>query len=743
MFFFSKLKQKLAKQTFTKSQKSILAIFSVACFFIFFYPHVATAADIFPTGEELIVVPILKIALKITGFLLSMAEAIFQWIVNPTNMKAVIDNKIIYQIWRTVRDVFNVAFIMVLLFSAFATIFQSAANFNYKKVLLNLVIMALLVNFSYPIARFIIDASNMMMYGFLGKIGGSNSFLAIIEASKLDKIFQAGTGDKPDTLLLLVTVIFTFIFAITLLIIAILLVIRTITLAVYVIFSPIAFVGSILPGTALAEAGSKWWKDFMQQCFAGPIMVFMLYVALEMIKAIYDSKGSMDKIVMKQVASSGDFAPTLGDLISSASFFSIPIIILWLGIIKAQESGIHGAKAVVGAGTKLMKNVGMKVSGGQFIKDTHKAYSSRRAKAKEDSWANKLGGNLGSQQDRLRGKFIGGTDARLRYNADQLAKVKKETERNDMTNLAPDQLNQISQSGNKHAQAAALQELANRNILDMNNPASAAAYQRMRDEFGTTSQVFNQINNKLKAFDPVSAFAHIDPTNANSQERNDRMTEYINSNQFDAKKLNANSLGNENFMNLAFREGAINNTDLEELRKKSPTHERNIIRSLGRIAGQADLGDIADIDTRRQAALTGSTNTANTQVQRDAFAAEATQLDNQLRVARSVQTAHFAQTGNFHTNLASAASRAHIISRLDEKTAKRMTLATLSGPGMEDEFAGNINANKYKAIITQLDSDAVQEQLHRHVRNNIAAGPSGVRNNHKANTDPELSGMYP
>jgi hypothetical protein len=748
MFFFSKLKQKLAKQTFTNSQKSVLAIFSVACFFIFFYPHVATAADIFPTGEELIVVPILKLALKFTGFLLSLAETIFQWIVNPANMKAVIDNKIIYQIWRTVRDVFNVAFIMVLLFSAFATIFQSAANFNYKKVLLNLVIMALLVNFSYPIARFIIDASNMMMYGFLGKIGGSNSFLTIINESGLDQIFTPTTKD-PDTLFLLSAVIFTFIFAITLLIIAVLLVIRTITLAVYVIFSPIAFVGSILPGTALAEAGSKWWKDFMQQCFAGPIMVFMLYVATQMIIAINASKGNMTEIAgLQTVAGQGGFGDTLGKFIASASFFAIPIIILWLGIIKAQESGIHGAKAVVGAGTKLMKNVGMKVSGGQFIKDTHKAYSSRRAKAKEDSWANKLGGNLGSQQDRLRGKFIGGTDARLRYNADQLAKVKKETERNDMTNLAPDQLNQISQSGNKHAQAAALQELANRNILDMNNPASAAAYQRMRDEFGTTSQVFNQINNKLKAFDPVSAFAHIDPTNANSQERNDRMTEYINSNQFDAKKLNANSLGNENFMNLAFREGAINNDDLEELRKKSPTHERNIIASLGNLAGRADLGDIEDLDTRRQTALTNSNNTNMTQPEREAFAVEATQLDNQLRVARSVHTAHFAQTGNFHNTITTAAAAAaaanrapvalnHLVSRLNEKTAKRITTDMIDNHG--EVFVRQLNGSKYKAIIQGIDHGEAQRRLNALARE---AQFVGIRNHNTAINDPDINNIH-
>lgn len=345
MPFFKKLKQKIAQQKITRFQEKSLVIFSLVFLFAFFTPHIVSAN----VGED-IVSFVLKTMLKLCGLILSVAETLFAWIIVPDNMTAVIDNEIIYATWRVVRDFFNIAFILVLLFSAFATIFQASSNYNYKKVLLNLVIMALLVNFSYPIARFLIDVSNVIMYGILNGLGGSNSFMEIIRLSGLAKIF--GAIEDTDLSYLLMLVIFTFIFAITLLVIAVLLVIRTITLALYVIFSPIAFIGSILPGTALASASSDWWKDFIKQCFAGPTIVFMLFISTKMVTAITLAGGKMQIIATEQAGAS---TSTVSNIITTCSFFALPIIILWLGIIEAQKSGIAGAKEVVGYGTKAIK----------------------------------------------------------------------------------------------------------------------------------------------------------------------------------------------------------------------------------------------------------------------------------------------------------------------------------------------------------------------------------------------------
>ncbi|MFZ2188465.1 MAG: hypothetical protein WAV73_02825 [Candidatus Moraniibacteriota bacterium] len=739
MLFFSKLKQKISKTIFTRSRKSYLAIFGLSLFFVFFYSHNAQAGPV-DWAVGAMVETLLKAVLQFCAMLLSMAETIFKWIVNADNMKAIMDNEVVYSTWRTVRDFFNIAFIMVLLFSAFATIFQAPTNFNYKKILLNLVIMALLVNFSYPIARFIVDASNMMMFGILKNLDGSNSFMEIIQKSKLADIFTSGK-DSTDLLYLLSAIIFTFIYAVTLLVIAVLLTIRTIAITIYIIFSPIAFIGPIVPGTAVASAGNDWWKEFMKYCFSGPTMIFMLFIATRMMVAVTDSQIKMGEIAMTQVR--GDTSSNaVGNLITSASKFSLPIIILWIGIIQAQKSGIAGAGAVVGMGTKALNKAGKWAAGAPTGAAWWAAKKTGVPGGVQQKWANwKKGGILGSDRQAEREARVAGALGVPRV-TDQMymKKLKEAGESHDMPNMGVNALRELSRGGDRYESAAAIQELMNQNAFDMNNGDDAAAYQRMQQEFGTTSQVFSQINNKLKAFDPVSAFAHI----TDALERQARTVEFMNSNKFKAENLGARSLGNSNFMETAFKEGAITNDDLEKLRKKSPTHERNILSSLRTAANNfGDPGQLqSNIDGLRELP------------QSDERDAQITLLDNDLRRARSIHTAHLAQTGTFHTSLSDDASlsdaernmradsRTHIISRLNEDTAKRTRIDTGTPGGDENlrtEFAQNLNSNKFKAIMTKMDNDSVVAGILDTARKvGGPPGSAGARNAQKAIEDVDL-----
>ncbi|MFZ2881534.1 MAG: hypothetical protein WA019_00520, partial [Candidatus Moraniibacteriota bacterium] len=131
--------------------------------------------------------------------------------------------------------------------------------------------------------------------------------------------------------------------------------IRTVTLAIYIMFSPIAFVGSILPGTKLASSGSEWWTTFMKHCFSGPIMVFMLFVANSLMIAVISLQSGTLKTVAGTQVTGTTIANPLQDLLVKAAFFSMPVIVLWLGIIEAQKSGLAGANAVVNGGIKAGK----------------------------------------------------------------------------------------------------------------------------------------------------------------------------------------------------------------------------------------------------------------------------------------------------------------------------------------------------------------------------------------------------
>lgn len=282
--------------------------------------------------------------LKFVGLLLNLAIIIFKKMIDTDALKTIMNNDTIYKVWQVVRDMLNVLFIMTLLFSAFATVFQ-IDKYNYRKILLNLVIMALLVNFSYPITRFIIDVSNVIMYFFVNTLLNSGTTTgegAILNYSGIgDIVGNAKVGDS--TLYLISAIVFLFILAITILIIGVLLLIRVVALTILIIFSPIGYVGTIIPGSDLAKAAHQWWSSLMNYSFFGPIMVFLIYVAIKMMEA---TKGF--DFADKSLSSNSDVSA----FAAKAALACIPIVILWMGILSAKKSSTFGAAAVVNTGMK-------------------------------------------------------------------------------------------------------------------------------------------------------------------------------------------------------------------------------------------------------------------------------------------------------------------------------------------------------------------------------------------------------
>ena len=348
--------------------------------------------------------------LKLMGTLLSVAATIFGWIIDAEGLKAVLNNNIIYRMWALVRDTLNISFILVLLFSAFCTVFQ-IEKFSYKKILLTLIIMALLVNFSFPIARVIIDFSNVLMYYFLQTLPGFNDptlpgfndpnklFTTIAGIADLnDIVYPSATA---DTTMLIAAIIFSFILAVTFIIIAILLVIRTVALAIIIIFSPIAFVGSIVP--IFSKYSSQWWDSLFKYSFFGPIMVFMLYLATNMMQAI-KIKGFSGKNTFVTIANSQSSS---AELIASMAFYVVPLVILWMGIGIAQKMSIAGAAEVTGKGKKFMQWAGGKASGYNFMKSQYDSFSKSRKARRAEIESNRYGGSIGKWLNRKQDTALG------------------------------------------------------------------------------------------------------------------------------------------------------------------------------------------------------------------------------------------------------------------------------------------------------------------------------------------------
>lgn len=278
--------------------------------------------------------------LNLNSWFLAAAAALFGFVVDADKLQKVVADPALYTVWMEVRDFLNIAFILFLLYSAFSIIFQIGGKFGEKKIILTIVLMALLVNFSFPIARFIVDASNSLMYTLLVQFFPASAkdptsiFTGITTGGAIETILKTNTSASYTQLF--AAIIFTFLLAMTFLALAVLFLIRIVALAILIIISPVAFVGNI------AGKDFGWWDSMIKYAFFGPIMIFVLHIAI---------------FTMTAVGNSANLASS-DNIISAMANMIIPIVILWMGMGIAQKMGVEGASAVVGKVQGWSKSVG-------------------------------------------------------------------------------------------------------------------------------------------------------------------------------------------------------------------------------------------------------------------------------------------------------------------------------------------------------------------------------------------------
>lgn len=304
--------------------------------------------------------------LVVLGWFVSAAVTLFEWAINPQYFQDFFNTPSTYEMWKFVRDFLNLFFILALLYIAFTIVFQVAKD--YKKAILHLVIMALLVNFSFPISRVLIDATNVPMYFFVNQITAGKSeknvqiLSGVLSASRLENILihkengEFHADEKNSVPRLIIAVVFMFIFATTLVVLAILFLIRIIALLILVIFSSVGFVGSVIPGAeSLSE---KWWKYFWDYAFFGPAAMLMILIATRFFDAVSEQQ-LYTKMQDASSALSATGATT--EFIAALAQFSIPIVMLWFAMGLGKSFSLVGADMVVGKGQKFSKWAGKKV----------------------------------------------------------------------------------------------------------------------------------------------------------------------------------------------------------------------------------------------------------------------------------------------------------------------------------------------------------------------------------------------
>ncbi|MDO8530298.1 MAG: hypothetical protein Q7S10_02745 [bacterium] len=229
-----------------------------------------------------------------------------QLIKDPQNTWAITKNSglgaVFLVSWDIVKNWANMLIVLGFIAIAVATILRFR-EYEAKKLLVPIIIVALLVNFSGVFIGLMIDGSNIAMRSLL--VGGGqekNIILAVNGAHNnvANPLFtRAWANATSISTIELSTVIaeglkyaaagtifmiMYFAIACVFFLMALLLIQRFIMLAILFILSPLAFVFYVFPG-APKKQFEVWWTHFIKWCFVGLIAAFFIKLSSQVIQS--------------------------------------------------------------------------------------------------------------------------------------------------------------------------------------------------------------------------------------------------------------------------------------------------------------------------------------------------------------------------------------------------------------------------------------------------------------------------
>ena len=310
--------------------------------------------------------------LTISAYILGVAGLLLKFVIDYTvvNMSVRIDAVGTIDVaWTAFRDLANMLFIFIILYIAIGTILN-LGSVSTKKMLVNVIIIGLLINFSLFFTKIIIDASNIVTIGFYNNImvsdtgaGGWGEFgLAGPFVDKMqvvgiyDKKVLASLGSDYKNILLLglggglIVLVAAFIF----LAISFLFIGRFIILVFLMILSPVAFASVALPEDKYSK---MWWNKLLDQCIFAPVFMVLLWVSLQLIGGILPD--TTDKPGFAKALVGTNPVESLPIVMN----FIIIIAMLLFCLLVAKQLGAMGASTAINAGNKIKNSVQGKIRG--------------------------------------------------------------------------------------------------------------------------------------------------------------------------------------------------------------------------------------------------------------------------------------------------------------------------------------------------------------------------------------------
>lgn len=319
----------------------------------------------------------------IPSFLLFVSAYFFNVLISLTlGSELFSKSTFILEAWTVVRDLSNIFFILILLYIAIKVILGFGGH-HVQGMIAQVIIMALLINFSMFFTKVVIDTANIIALIFYNKIeveskvegvkrpysgiagekdvaGGmvtafdptnllNSEFFEQSRHTKINGVDLRSDNTPPGVLIgiSVITGVLMLFVAYAFFVSGLMFVGRLIELWVLIIFSPFAFMSSTVPQLSKYDhiGWGPWLKKLVDSAFMAPIFMFFMYfiflvVQISPFKGIMEPDQSMAETILLVVIP----AVVILVLLMKATSFAKK------GGGKFGEVAMTGAKALMGVG---------------------------------------------------------------------------------------------------------------------------------------------------------------------------------------------------------------------------------------------------------------------------------------------------------------------------------------------------------------------------------------------------------
>jgi len=406
---FSDFKKRLSS-VFSYNKKTLILGITLGLFLCVFSFQVAEAKSIVDWFKDIynyiitlpIRMPFLFLAIIIAVLNLASQTlflavgSLLNWLIGTTLSIPVISGWVVEVGFEFTKNFANMLIVFILAFIGLATILR-IKEYEARKILPKLIMVALLINFTPVMVGFIVDIADLFTNFFFDKIRDALTSINVASSTLKDLGDVAGVEMKISTIgsviedslvpILIkgvVMILFYNFAAFVYFLVFLLFLFRLIILWVLVILAPIAFFSQVLPEGPTVKAlfpnilhWNKWWETLIQWAFIGVPLGFFLYLSAWIINQTGTPLLSSWETIS---GLSTDFNDIIGAILAPV----IGLIILIVGMIISTESMPGIAKRIYGgakgAGRRITKGVKQRTLGRLALTERGKELTEKAAK---------------------------------------------------------------------------------------------------------------------------------------------------------------------------------------------------------------------------------------------------------------------------------------------------------------------------------------------------------------------------